>query len=603
MAKRLVQTQLDQLRWENEKLLEENRRLRGEEINIESELHSCLKKQRRLDEEARTRRRLMHLDLPHTCKHSPLITPGHMSDNDCTQSSQGSLTTVESASSQIQQQLEQAVKERENLEKQCTHLEQEIRVMEQEAELKQFRAMELERGKWEAREDRLVEQMRQLERRLARLELDGQRKSTFEKKDHRNRGGKQIPVVSGLASLRSWSDASSFDSDKSQPPVKQLLPEPTHKYVHTVDANAADNPKAKQHDHDNAGKEATCTSNEQENGGVMMQPSLSRQFLQQLPPLSKFNGEQTEEGETFKDWLAQFEMVADVCGWKGQIKLAHLVTRLKGQALAFYRTCTSAQTADYAALVAELTKQFTPVHIPAIQTSVFHDCQQKAKKSVNSYAQDLRKLFIKALPTSQQGSKEAEEVGKTVLANQFVVGLAPELKRKVAGTEGNFEQLLTKARFEEAKLREITVKTKPTSQSQSESHTPKETSSTKKRDDPRCTVCGGVGHNPKFCRYKGRGTPTESVAKRRVAALAGVVKHSDEDNDEDTCTTPEDSDVEAVLTQVSATMHALVSQTEDGVQPILGPTITAEAVVEGVSVNALLDTVHCITRVHHECSG
>ena len=301
--KRLVQTQLDQLRWENKKLLEENRRLRGEEINIESELHSCLEEQRRLDEEARTRRRLMHLDLPHTHKHSPLVTPGHMSDNDYAQSSQGSLTTVESASSQIRQQLEQAVKEREDLEKQCTHLEQEIRVMEQEAELKQFRAMELERGKWEAREDRLVEQMRQLERRLARLELDGQRKSIFEKKakGHRGRSGKQIPVVSGLASLPSWSDASSFDSDKSQPPVKQLQPESTHKYVHTVDANAADNPMAKLHDHDNADKEATCTSNEQENGGVMMQPSLSQQFLQQLPPLSKFNGEQTEEGETFKD--------------------------------------------------------------------------------------------------------------------------------------------------------------------------------------------------------------------------------------------------------------------------------------------------------------
>ena len=134
------------------------------------------------------------------------------------------------------------------------------------------------------------------------------------------------------------------------------------------------------------------------------------------------------------------------------------------------------------------------------------------------------------------------------------------------------------------------MKTKPTSQSQSESHTPKETNSKNKSDDPRCTVCGGVGHNSKFCRYKGRGTSTESIAKHRVAALVGVVKHSDEDTDEDTCTIPEDSDVEAVLTQVSATMHALVSQTEGSDQPILGPTITAEVVVEGVSVNALLDT-------------
>ena len=91
-------------------------------------------------------------------------------------------------------------------------------------------------------------------------------------------------------------------------------------------------------------------------------------------------------------------------------------------------------------------------------------------------------------------------MGKTVLANQFVVGLIPELKRKVAGTERNFEQLVTKARFEEAKLREITVKTKSASQSQSEP--PKEISNANKKDDPRCTVCGDVGHKTKFCQYK-----------------------------------------------------------------------------------------------------
>lgn len=64
--------------------------------------------------------------------------------------------------------------------------------------------------------------------------------------------------------------------------------------------------------------------------------SQSQQFLQQLPPLSKFTGEQTEEEETYKDWLTQFEMVAKVCGWNGITRLVHLVMHLKGQALAFY---------------------------------------------------------------------------------------------------------------------------------------------------------------------------------------------------------------------------------------------------------------------------
>ena len=41
---------------------------------------------------------------------------------------------------------------------------------------------------------------------------------------------------------------------------------------------------------------------------------------------------------------------------------------------------------------------------------------------------------------------------KTVLASQFVSGLLPEQKQKVVGTGGTIEQLLVKARYEEAKL-------------------------------------------------------------------------------------------------------------------------------------------------------
>ena len=41
------------------------------------------------------------------------------------------------------------------------------------------------------------------------------------------------------------------------------------------------------------------------------------------------------------------------------------------------------------------------------------------------------------------------------MAYQFTAGLLPHLKVKIAGQEGTFEELLTKARFEEAKHRDI----------------------------------------------------------------------------------------------------------------------------------------------------
>ena len=42
-----------------------------------------------------------------------------------------------------------------------------------------------------------------------------------------------------------------------------------------------------------------------------------------------------------------------------------------------------------------------------------------------------------------------------MLAYQFVAGLTLALSTKVAGVKGNFDQLLVKARSEEAKIRDL----------------------------------------------------------------------------------------------------------------------------------------------------
>ena len=117
------------------------------------------------------------------------------------------------------------------------------------------------------------------------------------------------------------------------------------------------------------------------------------------------------------------------------------------------------QKSSYDLLVAELQNRFTPVLIQAVQTSQFHGRRQRVGESVDNFAQDMRRLFQKAYPTTARGSQEAKEMGQSVLANQFVAGLLSELKVKVAGTEGNLKKLLTKARFEEAKLRDLLPQT------------------------------------------------------------------------------------------------------------------------------------------------
>ena len=74
---------------------------------------------------------------------------------------------------------------------------------------------------------------------------------------------------------------------------------------------------------------------------------------------------------------------------------------------------------------------------------------------MNGYAQELKRLFYKAYPKTQQAGQATEEMGQSILSSQFVTGLQRDFKVKLAGQEGSINQLLVKARFEEAKLHDL----------------------------------------------------------------------------------------------------------------------------------------------------
>ena len=176
-----------------------------------------------------------------------------------------------------------------------------------------------------------------------------------------------------------------------------------------------------------------------------------------LPPIHPYHGGEQRDGETFQDWMEHFEAVAQLAQWDDHYKLVYLVTSLRGTAKSFYRSCTPAQRSEYRLLLAELKKRFTPIRLTAVQTQLFHDRRQGPKETVDEFAQELRKLYAKAYETVIQGRPETEELGQQVLASQFVAGLRPELQTKLVGLEGNVDQLVMRARFEEAKDRELSL--------------------------------------------------------------------------------------------------------------------------------------------------
>ena len=140
---------------------------------------------------------------------------------------------------------------------------------ERDAELQRYRMLEGETRKWEAREERLVEQLARMreELRVAKAERG---------EDHVVQRGVDSSV--GDAVQREVR----FEGESSSVVVEQSSPVP-----------------------------------QQDQLADAITDRLSQALLaQQLPTIPKFTGEERQqEGEIIEDWKEQFEMVATLGGW------------------------------------------------------------------------------------------------------------------------------------------------------------------------------------------------------------------------------------------------------------------------------------------------
>jgi hypothetical protein len=401
-----------------------------------------------------------------------------------------------------------------------------------ELELEKYRTLEKERQKWEEREARLVQQLSSLQHGHSESRCQSSVQDS-----HSIEGGSspmimpprteiELPVsplsTEGQSTSSRESTAGSIDS--------------THTINVQEEATTVTGIQPQVDVPDGASSSTNGQSVVQQPpmSSLSLQAALSNQQMIQIP---KFSGEQSSDYESFEEWQEQFELVANACQWNESAKLVNLATRLKDQAYSFNRSCTPDQRAKYSILAQALKKRFTPVRLQAVQSSLFHERKQGNNETVDTYAQELKRLFYKAYPHTLRGTNEAEAMGKSVLASQFVAGLRQEVKIKLAGNDGDIEQLLVKACFEEAKIKELgttrsvqhtdttrTPMSLPTAANQRPTGSKNSPSDAGRRGRERtnntCHGCNGTGHYIRQCPFrKTVSKETRTTTNSKVARI------------------------------------------------------------------------------------
>ena len=199
---------------------------------------------------------------------------------------------------------------------------------------------------------------------------------------------------------------------------------------------------------------------------------------------------------------------------------------------------------------------------------------------------------------------EAEEMGQSVLANQFITGLRPDLKSKVVGTEGGLDKLLLKAWFEEAKKRELAAVRPAAFQRKMPGSTegggggggnkhslttpaakPPQTSSP--GNSRTCYNCGMVGHLKNGCPYLKSSRKDREAHGRQPTTVANV-QSEDQPLQEKIAQLKLELHA-AELEAPAATIHQVMSE-NSSLGKKLGPTIMTKVLVNGSEALAMVDT-------------
>ena len=336
-------------------------------------------------------------------------------------------------------------------------------------------------------------------------------------------------------------------------------------------------------------------------------------IAQSFPQLRSFIGENEEE--SFERWFESFEDRAKVAGWSPEQSLYQLKCHLTQTALQAFRLLPKEDKTDYSRAVAAMKKRFTCIDIEELRGVAFHSLMQD-HESIEQLGLQLQKLANKAFPSLSGADFDH------MLKGRFYSALLPKWQKKLGAprTTERFHDLYERARTVERHeaqfLESVATRQEGRGAPRSRNRPPSVPASSVPEVEARtsqnpsdgsrrvphpsvktCFVCRQPGHLARNCPAKrnsaespGRSTPNTANPSSVRVVEAAPVESSLTISQLESLLAQKRLREESVGLEANATNVSVVTvRSPDGVAAV-GPTMYLPVTVEGVAVDAIVDT-------------
>ena len=324
-----------------------------------------------------------------------------------------------------------------------------------------------------------------------------------------------------------------------------------------------------------------------------------------LPTLPKFTGEDRDDVDSLRRWIAKLEKHAELQKWTDREKLVQFELHLAGRAERVYEVLPSTSKVSFKVATGALQKRLNPVEREALVSAQLMQRKQQTGKSVDEFAQDLENLFDRSYGRRagmDEGSKEM------LKRDFFVQGLLLKWQEKVLPSAKTFSNALHQARAAEQQERQLiklhqsggivkagtnsksSASDKAASGSACQSGERPESSASSTSGRGRlpggCFECGSHSHRWRDCpKLK---PPRKTPGKRSVPKATNSAINTSQETLGDKCERLQKTRIDAEFVRLSQSYETVGEV--DHVAGAVGPLYFGTVSIVGEAVEAMVDT-------------